>query len=199
MESISLRSAIRGRRIECLTEKQTISSFNSWKQNLEFQLTACADFVPFLGRGFTWRPQRVLHRGLTDDGEDIPAAQRKLALQKHAVLDHMIRLISSYCPVHIQSEIERKCTSLDWIWQRIRRHYGFAQSEVHFYPSAEKPKGCCYEHVRLSLRPSVPPSLRRHFTIFAVQGAFIHQLSSFLVCRLVITLFCESLNDFEKK
>ena len=44
----------------------------------------------------------------------------------------MIRLISSYCPEHIQSEIERKCTSLDWIWQRIRRHYGFAQSEVHF-------------------------------------------------------------------
>ena len=90
------------------------------------------DFAPFLVRNFQWSPSRVQYRGLTDDGEDVAVANRKLAIQKHAVLDHMIRLISSYCPEHIQSEIERKCTSLDWIWQRIRRHNGFCQSEVHF-------------------------------------------------------------------
>ena len=42
------------------------------------------------------------------------------------------------------------------------------------------------------------PSLRRHFTFLAVQGAFLHQLSLFLVCGLVIRLFCGSFNDFEK-
>ena len=128
----SLRSSIRGRRLERLTENETISSFSSWKQNVEFQLTNCVDFAPYLVRNFSWRPSRVQYRGLSDDGDDVPAANRKLAMQKHAVLDHLIRLICSYCPEHIQSEIERKCTSLDWIWQRIRRHYGFSQSEVHF-------------------------------------------------------------------
>ena len=63
-----------------------------------------------------------------------------------------------------------------------------------FYPSAEKPKGYCYEHVR----PSLPPSVCRHFTLLAVQGEFLHQLSPFLVCRLGIRLFCGSFNDFEK-
>lgn len=125
-----LKSAIRGRRLERLTEKETISSFTSWKQNLEFQLTTSSDFIPFLVKGAKWSVSKVKYRGLTDDAEG--SANRKLALQKHAVLDHMIRLISSYCPEHIQSEIERKCTSLDWIWERIRRHYGFSQSEVHF-------------------------------------------------------------------
>ena len=32
----------------------------------------------------------------------------------------------------------------------------------------------------------------------AVQGPFLHQLSPFLVCRLVITLFCGRFNDFGK-
>ena len=127
-----LRSSIRSCRLERLTETETISSFNSWKQNMEFQLTTCAEFAPFLARNVTWRPSKVPYRGLEDDGDDVTEANRKPAVQKHGVLDHMIRLISSYCPEHIQSEIERKCTSLDWIWKRIRRHYGFSKSEAHF-------------------------------------------------------------------
>ena len=126
------RSAIKGRRLERLTENETISSFTSWKQNLEFQLMSCADFAPFLAKNFKWATKKTDHRGLTDDGVDVPEQSRKLGIQKGAVLDQMIRLITSYCPEHIQAEIERKCTSLDWIWQRIRRHYGFSQSEVHF-------------------------------------------------------------------
>ena len=122
-----LRSSIRGRRLEPLTENESISSFNSWKQNIEFQLTSCADFVPFLTITWSSKASKVPNRGLQDDGDAIPVANRKLAAQKHGMLDHMIRLISSFSPEHIQSEIERKCTSLDWIWKRIRRHYGFSQ------------------------------------------------------------------------
>ena len=44
----------------------------------------------------------------------------------------MIGLIVSYCPETIRFEIERKATSLKWIWQRVRRHYGFSKSESHF-------------------------------------------------------------------
>ena len=44
----------------------------------------------------------------------------------------MLGLIVSYCPETIRFEIERKATSLKWIWQRVRRHYGFSKSESHF-------------------------------------------------------------------
>ena len=59
-----------------------------------------------------------------------------------------------------------------------------------FYPSAKKPKGYCNEHVR--------PSLREVFSFFAVQAAFLHLTSPFLVCRLQIKSFWGSFNDFEK-
>ena len=61
---------------------------------------------------------------------------------------------------------------------------------LHFYPSAKS------RRVLLWACPSVPPSVCRHFTFFRVQGAFLHQISPFLVCRLVIKLFCGSFNDF---
>ena len=121
----SFQSTIRGRRLERLTENETISSFNSWKQNLEYQLMSCADFVPFLRKGCEWCSSKTEYRGLTDDGDDVAETRRKLDMQKHAILDQLIRLIASYCPEHIQSDIERKCTSIEWIWQRVRRHYGF--------------------------------------------------------------------------
>ena len=41
------------------------------------------------------------------------------------------------------------------------------------------------------------PSVHRHFRFLAVQGAFLQQLSAFLICRLVITLFCGSFNDLK--
>merc|ERR1712055_28506 len=35
-----------------------------------------------------------------------------------------------------------------------------------------------------------------NFTFFSVQGVFLHQISPFWDCRLVIKLFCGSFNDF---
>ena len=116
MSTDLMRCSIKGRRLKRLTENETISSFASWKQNLEFQLLTSADFAPFLANNFKWSPKRVKYRGLSDDGDDVTAADRNLAIQKHAILGHVIRLISSYCPEHIQAEIENKCTSMDWIW-----------------------------------------------------------------------------------
>ena len=75
-------------------------------------------------------------------------------------------------------------------------HRTRARSDNTFLPLGKKPKGYCYEHVRPSLPPSVPPSVRGHFSFRAVQGAFLHQSLPFLVCRLVIKLFCGSFNDF---
>ena len=44
----------------------------------------------------------------------------------------MLGWIAQYAPVLLRNEILKDSTSLAWIWTRIRRHYGFVQSEVHF-------------------------------------------------------------------
>ena len=45
--------AFKARKLEALTENETIASVNSWQQNLEFQLAACNEFSPFLASDFT--------------------------------------------------------------------------------------------------------------------------------------------------
>ena len=39
----------------------------------------------------------------------------------------MLGLIVSFCPMNIRSEVDRKATSLKWIWDRVRRHNDFAK------------------------------------------------------------------------
>ena len=120
--------AFKARKLEALTESETISSFSSWKQNLVFHLASVNDFAEFIAPNATWQPGSVTNRGLVDGiGENA-----KTAVQKAFILDHMIGLIVSYCPENIRMEIQRKCTSLKWIWNRVRRHFGFNKSEVNF-------------------------------------------------------------------
>ena len=111
--------AFKPRKLEVLSENETISSFCSWKQNIVFQLAACDSFAPFIAPDSVWRHAGVANRGLQDDTS---GDNRKTAVQKSYVLDHMIGLIVSYCPETIRLEIQRKCTSLKWIWDRVRRH-----------------------------------------------------------------------------
>ena len=121
-------TSFKSRKLVELTENESISSFASWKQNLMFHLASCNQFAPFMAIDSTWRTASVPNRGLTDD----TGASGKTAEQKVIILDHMLGLIVSYCPEVIRLEIQRKCTSLAWIWKRVRRHYGFNKSEVNF-------------------------------------------------------------------
>ena len=100
--------AFKARKLEALTENETISSFTSWKQNLEFHLASCNNFAPFIAPDSTWRTSAVPNRGLVDDEV---GASAKAAVQKGFVLKHMIGLVVSYCPESIIIEIQRKCTS----------------------------------------------------------------------------------------
>lgn len=119
--------SFKARKLESLTERETISSFASWKQNLEFHLASCNDFAAFIAPNVEWSSSAALNRGLVDDEDG-----GKTAVQKAFILEHMIGLVVSYCPETIRIEIQRKCTSLKWIWNRVRRHYGFNKSEVNF-------------------------------------------------------------------
>ena len=118
--------SFKARKLTSLSENETIASFNSWKQNMEFHIVSVDAFAPFLD--IVWGTKATTNRGLQND----TGVGGKSAAQKAVILNHLIGLVVNYCPENIQFEIERKCTSLKWIWDRVRRHYGFTKSEVNF-------------------------------------------------------------------
>ncbi len=44
----------------------------------------------------------------------------------------MLGLIAQFTPSLLRNDVMKKSTSLPWIWNRVRQHYGFQQSEVNF-------------------------------------------------------------------
>ena len=117
-----------------LTKSETITSFESWRQNLMYCLSLDNSFNMFLAEGATWLKKNSTNplRGLHDDGEDIARANRKTAIQKNTILDLLLGQIANYCPVIARNTIVKGSTSLNDIWQKIRQHYGFQSSGSHF-------------------------------------------------------------------
>ena len=115
-----------------LTKIETITSYESWRQNLIYVLSLDKNFVPFLDA--TWQKQTAANprRGLTDDGTAVPEAKRLTAAQKNAHLDLLLGQIANFCPVISRNSIVKHSTSLNDIWQKIRQHYGFQSTGAHF-------------------------------------------------------------------
>ena len=115
-----------------LTKNETITSYESWRQNLVYILSLDKNFVPFLEA--TWQKQTAANprRGLTNDGTSVPEAQRLTAAQKNAHLDLLLGQIANFCPVISRNSIVKHSTSLNDIWQKIRQHFGFQSSGAHF-------------------------------------------------------------------
>ena len=110
-----------------LTENESVTSFTSWKSNMLYHLSLNNEFSQFLDG--QWAKHNVPNRGLLDSGTDTTLVT---AIQKKIRLERMLGLISQFCPSLLRSEIIKKSTSLSWIWQRLRKHYSFSQSEVNF-------------------------------------------------------------------
>ena len=72
----------------------------------------------------------MVNRGFAADDEQVPANDRKTAIQKNIQLERMLGLIAQFSPSLLRNDIIKKSTSLKW--QRIRKHYSFSQSEVNF-------------------------------------------------------------------
>lgn len=111
----------------------TITSFEAWRQNLQYILSLDANFAPFLADDASWQKKsQGPMRGFTDDGEDIPASRRRTAQQKCTHLDLMLGQIANYCPVISRNTIVKTSTSIQSIWQNIRMHFGFQLTGAHF-------------------------------------------------------------------
>ena len=122
-----------------LTKNETITSFESWRQNLLYTLSLDNAFSKFLEKGVEWQKKTAdsPKRGFSDDGSDVPAPSRLSAVQKAAQLELMLGQIANFCPVIARNAIVKNSTSLQQIWQSIRLHYGFQSSGSHLLDFAD--------------------------------------------------------------
>lgn len=113
-----------------LTEDESFASFTSWQHNLVYNLSCDTNFQRFLAQGATWTKASASnpHRGLTDDG----GRYGMRAAQKAQHLHQMLGLITQWVPHYLATDIISNSTSMDSIWQSIRKYYGFQQSEAQF-------------------------------------------------------------------
>ena len=118
-----------------LTEDESFASFTSWKHNLIYTLNRDDECKPFMQPGVTWQKLTSAdpHRGLKDDTDT-----KGLKIDKKvANLQQMLGLITQWVPHYLATDITNNSTSIDSIWQFIRKYYGFQQSETQFikFPS----------------------------------------------------------------
>ena len=124
-----------------LTKTETITSFENWKQNLEYTLSLDPIFAKFLNPDMKWEKKSAYHpnRGFSDDPPSVLESSRATESQKSAQLDLLLGQIANFCPVIARSSITKSSTSLSHIWQTIRLHYGFQSSGAHLldFPSIQ--------------------------------------------------------------
>ena len=117
-----------------LTKNETITSYESWRQNLLYTLSLDESFSPFLADGVTWQKKTASNpsRGFRDDGVGVAADKRRSATQKNSHLELMLGQIANFCPIISRNSIVKTSTSLSDIWQKIRQHFGFQSTGAHF-------------------------------------------------------------------
>ena len=147
----------------CLSKVETINSFENWKQNLLYTLSLDSNFAPFLADGFTWLKKTKAQplRGLESDGKSVPLSRRLTARQKVNVLELMLGQIANYCPIISRSTLVKNSTSLEFIWQTIRQHFGFQVTGAQFidfsdiHPAADERPEDLYQRLSAFVEDSL--------------------------------------------
>ena len=93
-----------------LYKTRTLTTFESWKENLVYVLSQDSGFSPFLVCGATWLKSTTAFptRGLVDDGNETPEANRQTAAQKVTKLNLMLGQIANFCPIISRNTIIKK-------------------------------------------------------------------------------------------
>ena len=115
-----------------LEKKETLNSFNAWKENLTFVLSLNDNFAPFMTATWGAWSEDNLYRGFTDDAADVAADQRKTRQQKVTQLGLMLGQVANYATVISRFQITQESTSLKSVWAKIREHYGFHSTGSKF-------------------------------------------------------------------
>ena len=112
----------RGPKIRTLTEIETLSSIEIWRQNIIFSPNCNEEFRPFLEDDFEWGKKSATrqYRSLTTDTS---GTNQKTAAQKSALVDLLLSQIANWSPLIPRNDIIKDCASLNDVWQRIRLFY----------------------------------------------------------------------------
>ena len=98
-----------------------------------YTLALGSNFAPFLLDDAKWekKTRTSTYRGLTDDGEEVDAGLRQTKAQKLKLLELMLGQIANFYPIIARNSIVKNSTSLEFIWQLIRQHFGFQSTGAH--------------------------------------------------------------------
>ena len=117
----------------CLTKNETITTFESWRENQIYVLGKEENFAPFLADNVTWEKANKTNRGLKDDtGRTSDPPTGLTAAQKLINLDSMLNQVANFCPIISRNTIVKTSTSIRNVWQSIRTHYGFQTTGARF-------------------------------------------------------------------
>ena len=109
-----------------LSKNETFYTFQAWKQKLLYFLRSDNTFVNYVDRKWLKYSATNPHRGLTDD---LVKGTKEV---QNSRLENMLEFVASYAPVISRNTIVKQSTSLDYIFQKLREHYGFQSSGANF-------------------------------------------------------------------
>ena len=114
-------SSIKIVRPKQLTESESLTSFEDWRNNLEFFLSQDKDVSKYLKSSVTWSKKSAGtdHRGFASADEAVALSQ-------------FLGIIASLSPPLLHDEITDDCESLTDIYRVLRSYYQFAPSESTF-------------------------------------------------------------------
>ena len=109
-----------------LTETETQTSFESWKESMIFHICLDPKSSRFVSDLKTWDSTET--RGFQDDSNDIREGIRMTKEAKKSLLNIILGSIASFAPVISPRFVKYQSTSLECIWDRLRGHYGFRKT-----------------------------------------------------------------------
>ena len=116
-----------------LEEKETFSSYGSWKYNIVSNIKKNTEYAPFVSAQWQKSAPNNPTRGLAADAEENGLS----AEDKLANLENMLGFIAQHVPHFLTYNIIHGSTSLESVWECIRKYYGFKKSESQFMKYAE--------------------------------------------------------------
>ena len=118
-----------------LNSVETITTFNSWRDNLIYILNMNREFDSFLLPNATWGKfsSTSPHRGFTDDeghNADPPTGVSKE--EKLRRLNLFLGQIANWATVISRNQIVKFSGSLKEVWGKLREHYGLQTTGSKF-------------------------------------------------------------------
>ena len=115
-------SIVLGPKLRALTPNETLSSLESWMSMVRYNLSLNKEFHPYLKADMIFgnKTRASPNRALTDRGSGDTAVSKEAQCIQ---VDMMLEQIANWADLIPRNDIVRDCTSLDNVWQVIRRYY----------------------------------------------------------------------------